>query len=46
MLRELSSVFVAVFVVELLFLVRAVAHGPAGVPRIPGHHGQPGDDRG
>jgi succinate dehydrogenase subunit C len=28
MLRELSSVFVAVFVVELLFLVRAVAHGP------------------
>ena len=29
MLRELSSVFVAVFVVELLFLVRAVAHGPA-----------------
>jgi len=29
MLRELSSFFVAVFVVELLFLVRAVAHGPA-----------------
>jgi fumarate reductase subunit C len=29
MLRELSSVFVAVFVVELLFLVRAVAHGPS-----------------
>jgi succinate dehydrogenase subunit C len=28
-LRELSSVFVAVFVVELLFLVRAVAHGPS-----------------
>jgi fumarate reductase subunit C len=28
MLRELSSVFVAVFVVELLFLVRAVANGP------------------
>ena len=28
-LRELSSVFVVVFVVELLFLVRAVAHGPA-----------------
>jgi fumarate reductase subunit C len=29
MLRELSSVFVAVFVVELLLLVRAVAGGPA-----------------
>ena len=29
MLRELSSVFVAVFVVELLFLVRAVANGPS-----------------
>jgi fumarate reductase subunit C len=29
MLRELSSLFVAVFVVELLLLVRAVAHGPA-----------------
>ena len=29
MLRELSSVFVAVFIVELLFLVRAVARGPA-----------------
>ena len=28
-LRELSSVFVAVFIVELLFLVRAVAHGPS-----------------
>ncbi|MFI7602187.1 hypothetical protein [Actinoplanes sp. NPDC049681] len=27
MLRELSSVFVAVFVAELLLLVRAVAHG-------------------
>ena len=29
MLRELSSAFVALFVVELLFLVRAVAGGPA-----------------
>jgi len=29
MLRELSSVFVAVFVVELLLLVRAVVRGPA-----------------
>ena len=29
MLRELSSVFVALFVVELLFLVRAVGSGPA-----------------
>jgi fumarate reductase subunit C len=29
MLRELSSVFVALFVVELLLLVRAVARGPA-----------------
>jgi fumarate reductase subunit C len=29
MLRELSSVFVALFVVELLLLVRAVATGPA-----------------
>jgi fumarate reductase subunit C len=29
MLREMSSLFVAVFVVELLFLVRAVANGPA-----------------
>ena len=29
MLRELSSVFVALFVVELLLLVRAVANGPA-----------------
>ena len=29
MLRELSSVFVALFVVELLLLVRAVAHGPS-----------------
>jgi fumarate reductase subunit C len=29
MLRELSSVFVAVFVVELLLLVRAVGRGPA-----------------
>ena len=29
MLRELSSVFVALFVVELLLLVRAVAHGSA-----------------
>jgi fumarate reductase subunit C len=29
MLRELSSVFVALFIVELLLLVRAVAHGPA-----------------
>jgi fumarate reductase subunit C len=29
MLRELSSVFVVLFVVELLLLVRAVAHGPA-----------------
>lgn len=29
MLRELSSLFVALFVVELLLLVRAVAHGPA-----------------
>jgi fumarate reductase subunit C len=29
MLRELSSLFVAVFVVELLLLVRAVANGPA-----------------
>ena len=28
-LRELSSVFVALFVVELLLLVRAVAHGPS-----------------
>jgi fumarate reductase subunit C len=28
-LRELSSVFVVVFVVELLFLVRAVASGPS-----------------
>ena len=28
MLRELSSLFVALFVVELLLLVRAVAHGP------------------
>ena len=28
-LRELSSVFVAVFVVELLFLVGAVARGPS-----------------
>lgn len=29
LLRELSSVFVALFVVELLLLVRAVARGPA-----------------
>lgn len=29
MLRELSSIFVAVFVVELLLLVRAVGRGPA-----------------
>jgi fumarate reductase subunit C len=29
MLRELSSLFVALFVVELLLLVRAVASGPA-----------------
>jgi fumarate reductase subunit C len=29
MLRELSSAFVALFVVELLLLVRAVADGPA-----------------
>jgi fumarate reductase subunit C len=29
MLRELSSLFVALFVVELLLLVRAVARGPA-----------------
>jgi fumarate reductase subunit C len=29
MLRELSSLFVALFVVELLLLVRAVADGPA-----------------
>jgi len=29
MLRELSSVFVALFVVELLLLVRAVADGPS-----------------
>jgi fumarate reductase subunit C len=29
MLRELSSAFVVLFVVELLLLVRAVAHGPA-----------------
>jgi fumarate reductase subunit C len=29
MLRELSSVFVALFVVELLFLVGAVASGPS-----------------
>ena len=29
MLRELSSAFVALFVVELLFLVRAVGRGPA-----------------
>jgi len=29
MLRELSSLFVALFVVELLFLVRAVANGSA-----------------
>jgi fumarate reductase subunit C len=29
MLRELSSVFVALFVVELLLLVRAVARGPS-----------------
>lgn len=29
MLRELSSAFVALFVVELLLLVRAVARGPA-----------------
>jgi fumarate reductase subunit C len=29
MLRELSSFFVAVFIVELLLLVRAVARGPA-----------------
>ena len=29
MLRELSSVFVALFVVELLFLVGAVARGPS-----------------
>jgi fumarate reductase subunit C len=29
MLRELSSLFVALFIVELLFLVRAVANGPA-----------------
>ena len=28
MLRELSSLFVALFVVELLLLVRAVANGP------------------
>src|SRR5262245_19699499 len=33
MLRELSSLFVALFVVELLFLVRAVAHGPAAYER-------------
>ena len=29
MLRELSSLFVALFVVELLFLIRAVGRGPA-----------------
>jgi fumarate reductase subunit C len=29
MLRELSSVFVALFIVELLLLVRAVGRGPA-----------------
>jgi len=29
MLRELSSAFVALFVVELLFLIRAVGRGPA-----------------
>jgi len=29
MLRELSSIFVALFVVELLLLVRAVADGPS-----------------
>jgi fumarate reductase subunit C len=29
MLRELSSLFVALFVVELLLLVRALARGPA-----------------
>jgi fumarate reductase subunit C len=29
MLREVSSLFVALFVVELLFLVRAVGRGPA-----------------
>lgn len=29
MLRELSSAFVALFVIELLLLVRAVARGPA-----------------
>jgi fumarate reductase subunit C len=33
MLRELSSLFVAVFVVELLLLVRAVAGGPAAYER-------------
>ena len=32
MLRELSSAFVALFVVELLLLVRAVANGPATSP--------------
>jgi fumarate reductase subunit C len=29
MLRELSSVFVALFIVELLLLIRAVGRGPA-----------------
>ena len=33
MLRELSSVFVALFVVELLLLVRAVARGPVAYER-------------
>ena len=33
MLRELSSVFVGLFIVELLFLVRAVADGPSAYAR-------------
>ena len=33
MLRELSSVFVALFVVEILFLVGAVAAGPSAYQR-------------
>lgn len=41
MLRELSSVFVAVFVVELLLLVRAVGRGPAAYDRFLDNLGHP-----
>jgi len=41
MVRELSSVFVALFVVELLLLVRAVGGGPAAYERFLGTMAEP-----